>query len=59
VQPFASGEAFFQLNLHGVFVYFRYLYLNENLLFNGYYTTPFYPMLERTYVLGVNWTFYD
>ena len=59
VQPFASGEAFFQLNLHGVFVYFRYLYLNENLLFNGYYTTPFHPMLERTYVLGVNWTFYD
>ena len=59
VLPFTAGEAFFQLNIHGVFVYFRYLYLNENLLFNGYYSTPFYPMMERSYVLGINWTFYD
>ena len=59
VLPFTAGEAFFQLNIHGVFVYFRYLYLNENLLFNGYYSTPFYPMMERSYLLGINWTFYD
>ncbi|MDP5170224.1 MAG: putative porin [Bacteroidia bacterium] len=59
VLPFATGDAFFQLNIHGVFLYFRYFYLNENLLYNGYYSTPFYPMMERSYVLGINWTFYD
>lgn len=59
VLPFTTGEAFFQLNIHGVLVFFRYLYLNENIIYNGYYTTPAYPMLERSYVLGINWTFYD
>ncbi len=59
VLPFAAGEAFFQLNIHGVYLFFRYLYLNENLLYNGYYSTPFYPMMERSYLFGINWTFYD
>lgn len=59
VLPFTTGEAFFQLNLHGVLIYFRYLYLNENLFYDGYYSAPAYPMMERSYVLGINWTFYD
>lgn len=40
-------------------IFVRYSHLNEGLGVAGYYTTPFYPMLERTFSLGVSWAFYD
>jgi len=47
------------LKLRGVYVWGRVQHVNESLLTFGYYTTPFYPMLERAVTFGVNWNFFD
>lgn len=41
------------------YVWFRYQHVNELFPYAGYYTTPFYPMIERSFSFGVSWTFFD
>lgn len=57
--PYARVDAFAALRLMGVYVFLRYHHVNELLLVNGYYTTPFYPMLERALTFGVKWQFFN
>lgn len=40
-------------------IFAQLYHLNENLPLPGYYTTPFYPMQERGFILGFRWNFYD
>ncbi|GAB4407383.1 MAG: hypothetical protein OHK0039_09810 [Bacteroidia bacterium] len=58
VPGYVRIDAYAVLRLRGVYLFGRIVHANEGLLLAGYYTTPFYPMLERTATLGVNWTFY-
>lgn len=40
-------------------VFLKLVHANEGLLAPGYFTTTLYPMLDRTFMVGVNWTFFD
>ncbi|MCI4667083.1 MAG: putative porin [Bacteroidia bacterium] len=57
--PYFRAGLFAVLKLRGVYVWGRVQHVNEFLLTNGYFTTPFYPMLERVVSFGVNWSFYN
>ena len=59
VPSYVAADAFFATQIKQAYLYFKFNHINESLLRPGYYTTPFYPMLERTFSLGVNWTFFD
>ncbi|MEM6806007.1 MAG: putative porin, partial [Bacteroidota bacterium] len=61
VPAYPRANAFFILHppRSNVYVWFRFQHMNEQFPYRGYYTTPFYPMLERTFSFGANWTFFD
>jgi hypothetical protein len=40
-------------------VFLKVVHANEGLFAPGYFTTTLYPMLDRTFMVGVNWTFFD
>jgi hypothetical protein len=57
--PYAQVDVYAALRLRGVYVFFKYHHVNEQLLVAGYYSTPFYPMWGRALSLGVNWVFFN
>jgi len=59
VLAYARADAFAALRLRGVYLFFRMTHVNEGFPYAGYYTTPAYPMLERAFTLGVNWSFFQ
>ena len=59
VPGYSRIDAFAAMQIKGVYIYAKYMHANEGLLLAGYYTTPFYPMLERSFILGVYWSFFD
>lgn len=59
VTPYARLDAYASLKLMRVYIFARYVHATEGILTGGYYTTPFHPMLQRTFTFGVNWLFFD
>lgn len=61
IPAYPRAHAFFVLHppRSHTYVWFRYQHVNEFFPLQGYYTTPFYPMLERSFSFGVSWTFFD
>lgn len=59
VPGYARIDAYAAMKIMGVYVYGKFVHVNEGLLLAGYYTTPFYPMLERSFTLGIYWSFFD
>ncbi|WNJ16234.1 putative porin [Pontibacter sp. G13] len=59
VPGYGRMDAFIASRIKGVEVFAKLYYANEFLGYSGYYTTPFYPMMERRFVFGLNWTFFD
>ncbi len=61
VPAYPRANAFFVLHppRSHTFVWFRYQHVNEFFPYQGYFTTPSYPMIERTFSFGVSWTFFD
>lgn len=56
---YLRGDIYFAAQLLSAHVFIKYSHLNEGIINNGYFTTPFYPMLERTLSLGISWPFFD
>lgn len=52
-------DLFATAQLRKVGIFARFIHANEGFPRAGYYTTPFYPGLERSLTFGVNWTFFD
>jgi hypothetical protein len=52
-------DLFAMTQIKKAYLWLRLIHSNELLLARGYYSTPFYPELERTFSFGVNWTFFD
>lgn len=59
VPGYVRVDAFFATQIKRAYLYAKMVHINEGIPVAGYYTTPFYPMMERTFTLGVNWSFYD
>ena len=53
------SDFYVSAHIKSALVYFKIIHWNEGFIAPGYYTTPFYPMLERTFSFGVNWNFWD
>ena len=59
VDAYIRAGAFLSIQVKRFHFFLRFSHLNEGLLRPGYYTTPLYPMQERMFTLGFNWTFFD
>ena len=59
VPSYAMANAYFSTQIKQAYIFFKMSHVNEGILQDGYYTTPFYPMLERTFSLGISWAFFD
>jgi hypothetical protein len=59
VDGYVRLDAYVSAALGNAQVFFRFTHFNEYLTAPGYFTTPFYPMLERTFSFGVTWRFYN
>lgn len=49
----------FSTQIKRAYLYLRAVNVMEGFPIVGYYTTPFYPMLDRTIMFGVTWPFFD
>lgn len=47
------------LKIERISLFFRATNLLAGLIGNNYFTTPYYPMEERVFTVGINWRFYD
>lgn len=52
-------DVFLSTRIKTALIYAKYVHANEYLFLPGYYHTPLYPKLEGTFVVGVNWTFFE
>ncbi len=52
-------DAFFLTQIKKAQLFFRIYNTLEGVFDSGYYTTLFYPMWDRNFMVGVNWSFYD
>ncbi|MEM7367762.1 MAG: putative porin [Bacteroidota bacterium] len=59
VVPFAHADVYGSFRIKGVDIFAKYTYVNEGIFYRGYYTTPFYPMMSASFLLGVNWSFFN
>jgi hypothetical protein len=52
-------DPYFSARVRNVRAWVRVVHVNEGFWQPGYWTVPFYPMLERQFSFGVNWRFFD
>jgi len=59
VGGYLRTDIYFATKVKVANIFFKFSHINEGLIQRGYYTTPFYPMLERTFSLGIDWSFFN
>jgi hypothetical protein len=59
VKAYPRLDLYAMTKIKRAYLWLRLIHSNELLLARGYYETPFYPALERTFMFGVNWSVYD
>jgi Putative porin len=52
-------DAYFGAKVKRVFLYLKLAHANEGLLARGYFSTMLYPMMDRNFMVGINWNFFD
>ncbi len=52
-------DVFFTAKIKTVVIFLKAAYVNQGILDNGYFTTPFYTGYPRRFQLGVKWNFYN
>lgn len=52
-------DAYFGTQVKRAYIFLKVAHANESLFAPGYFTTMLHPMLGRTIMLGINWTFFD
>lgn len=52
-------DVFFGTQVKKAYVFLKLAHANEGIGTPGYFTTLFYPMFDRTFMVGLNWTFFD
>ena len=59
VKGYARVDAYFAAKIKRAYIFLKFTNAADELGVAGYYSTPFYPGLKRTFSLGINWSFYD
>lgn len=52
-------DAFFSAQVKRAQLFLRMYHANEGITLPGYFTTLYYPMWDRTFMVGFNWSFFD
>ena len=58
-QGFVLVDAFADLRINRVRLFIKMANLAQGLFSNGYYPTPYYPGVQRTFGFGVSWVLFD
>ncbi|MBC8081755.1 MAG: hypothetical protein H7Z21_00965 [Hymenobacter sp.] len=56
---FAVADVFLTGDIRTVAVFLKVAYVNQGLLRDGYFVTPYYTGLPRRFTLGIRWQFFD
>lgn len=57
--PYPRVDIFFGTQIKRAYIFAKIINVTDTMFTYGNYTTPFYPVLPRTFSLGVNWVFFD
>lgn len=52
-------DVYFGAKVKRAYVFLKLAHANEGLLARGYFSTMLYPMMDRNFMVGVNWNFFD
>ncbi|MDO7849723.1 putative porin [Hymenobacter sp. M29] len=55
----AVADVFFSADIKAVSVFLKMAYINQGIISNGYFTTPFYTGYPRRFQFGVRWNFFN
>jgi hypothetical protein len=53
------ADVFVDLKINQVRLFFKFAHVNQGFPSNGYYVSPSYPGLKRTFFLGLDWPLFD
>ena len=59
IRNYAVANVFFVADIKAVSVFLKMAYINQGVLHNGYFTTPYYTGYPRRFQLGVRWNFFN
>lgn len=52
-------DVYFGAKVKRAYIFLKLAHANEGLLARGYFSTMLYPMMDRNFMVGVNWNFFD
>ena len=59
IRNYAVANAFFSADIKTVSVFLKVAYLNQGILHNGYFTSPYYTGYPRRFQFGIKWNFFS
>ena len=59
IRNYPVVDVFFSADIKAVSVFLKVAYVNQGILNNGYYTTPYYTGYPRRLQFGVKWNFFN
>jgi hypothetical protein len=59
IRPYPLIDVFASADIKTVSVFLKVAYLNQGVLDNGYFTTPYYTGYPRRFQFGVKWNFFN
>jgi hypothetical protein len=59
IRPYPLVDVFASADIKTVSVFLKVAYLNQGVLDNGYFTTPYYTGYPRRFQFGVKWNFFN
>ncbi|HEX8659557.1 MAG TPA: putative porin [Hymenobacter sp.] len=59
IRNYALVDLFFTADIKAVTVFLKMAYLNQGILYNGYFTTPYYTGYPRRFQFGIKWNFFN
>ncbi|MFC5270181.1 putative porin [Adhaeribacter terreus] len=59
VESYPVIDVFLAADVKSLNVFLKLAHANEGLNGDGYFTTPYYPGMRRSFIFGVKWMFFD
>ena len=59
IRNYPVVDAFISADIKSVTVFLKGAYINQGLLYDGYYTTPYYSGYPRRFQFGLKWNFFN
>ena len=59
IRDYPVVDVFFVADIKAVSIFLKAAYVNQGVLDNGYFTTPYYTGYPRRFTLGLKWNFFN